>query len=181
LSHRRLDGMKRPVAHTITPDTEAEEPIRAPRAFTPDRAEIVETAFEPEPDPELVTPPPRRMSWSGRVAWPAGGQFVSAGLGLAADRLIRDLFASNEYLGWIGLGILAAFLVAIIALVFREYLALRRLRVLDALKADAARASAENDRKRAGAVADHLLSVYAGRADLASAREQVSLPLRTLF
>ncbi|MBF0679277.1 MAG: TIGR01620 family protein [Devosia sp.] len=173
--------MKRPVAHTIAPGAEATEPVRAPRAFTPERAEIVETAFEPEPDPELITPPPRRMSWIGRVAWTTGGILVSAGLGLAADRLIRDLFASNEYLGWIGLGILGAFLVAVAALVFREFLALRRLRVLDSLKADAARATVENDRKRAGAVVDHLLSVYASRADLARAREEVSRHLPNLF
>lgn len=173
--------MKRPVAHTITRNDEAGETTRAPRAFTPDRAEIVEIAFEPEPDPELVAPPPRRMGWISRLAWTTGGILVSAGLGLAADRLIRDLFASNEYLGYIGLGVLGAFIIAILALVLREFLALRRLRVLDALKADAARAVADNDRKRAGAVVDHLNGVYAGRADLARARDTVNGHLPNLF
>jgi len=173
--------MKRPVAHTITRNDEAGEATRAPRAFTPDRAEIVEIAFEPEPDPQLVAPPPRRMGWISRLAWTSGGILVSAGLGLAADRLIRDLFASNEYLGYIGLGVLGAFVIAILALVLREFLALRRLRVLDALKADAARAVADNDRKRAGAVIDHLNGVYAGRADLARARDTVNGHLPNLF
>jgi putative membrane protein len=173
--------MKRPVAHTITPSAQSAEPMRAPRAFTPDRAEIVETAFEPELDPQLITPPPRRMSWIGRIALTTGGILVSAGLGLAADRLIRDLFASNEYLGWIGLGVLGAFVVAVAALVFREFLALRRLRVLDALKADATKASLENDRKLAGAVVSHLDGVYAGRADLARARDEVNRHLPNLF
>src|SRR5690606_36035815 len=125
-------------------------------AFTPDRAEIVEIAFEPEPDPELVAPPPRRMGWISRLAWTTGGILVSAGLGLAADRLIRDLFASNEYLGYIGLGVLGAFIIAILALVLREFLALRRLRVLDALKAEAAEASAQNDHKLGGKVSIQL-------------------------
>lgn len=173
--------MKRPVAHTMSPSAQSAEPMRAPRAFTPDRAEIVDTAFEPELDPQLITPPPRRMSWIGRLAWTTGGILVSAGLGLAADRLIRDLFASNEYLGWIGLGVLGAFVVAVTALVFREFLALRRLRVLDALKADAVRASRDNDRKLAGSVVSHLDGVYAGRADLARARDEVNRHLPNLF
>ncbi len=173
--------MKRPVAHTITRSDDQSDATRAPRAFTPDRAEIVEIAFEPEPDPELVAPPPRRMGWIGRVAWTAGGILISVGLGLAAERLIRDLFASNEYLGYIGLGVLGAFIIAILALVLREFLALRRLRVLDALKADAARAVADNDRKRAGAVADHLNGVYADRADLARARDTMNGHLPNLF
>ncbi|ODT74748.1 MAG: TIGR01620 family protein [Pelagibacterium sp. SCN 64-44] len=173
--------MKRPIARTLSRADETGETSRAPRAFTPERAEIVEVAFEPEPDPDLVTPPPRRLGWIGKLAWTTGGILVSAGLGLAADRLIRDLFASNEYLGYIGLGVLGSFIIAILALVLREFLALRRLRVLDALKADAARASAENDRKRAGAVADHLNGVYAARADLARARETLNQHLPDLF
>jgi putative membrane protein len=173
--------MKRPVAHTIQTGQAAAEPVRAPRAFTPDRAEVVEFAFEPEPDPELITPAPRRMGWIGKIAWTTGSVLVSAGLGLAADRLVRDLFASNQYLGYIGLGVLGAFVIAILALVAREIFALRRLRILDDLKAQAARATAENDRKRAGAVADDLLAVYAGRADLARARDTVAGHLPNMF
>jgi putative membrane protein len=173
--------MKRPVAHTISRPDDANAVTRAPRAFTPERAEIVEATFDPERDPELVTPPPRRMGWIGRLAWTTGGILVSAGLGLAAERLIRDLFASNEYLGYIGLGVLGAFIIALLALILREALALRRLRVLDALKADAARAVTDNDRKRAGAVVDHLNGVYANRLDLARARETINTNVSNLF
>jgi putative membrane protein len=173
--------MKRPVAHTITPNKESIEPVRTPRAFAAERAEIVEVAFEPEPDPELITPPARHMGWIGRIAWTTGGILMSAGLGLAADRLIRDLFEQNVYIGYIGLGVLGAFIVAILALITREYFALRRLRVLDALKAEAARAKAENDRHRAGKVADELLSIYASRADLAQAKQAVSENIPNMF
>lgn len=173
--------MKRPIAHTISSGTDTPEPTRAPRAFVPDRAEIVETRFEPEADPELVTPPPRRMSWWGRLAWTTGGILVSAGLGLAADRLIRDLFASNQYLGYVGLGVLGAFLVAVLALVLREMLALRRLRVLDTLKAEAKEASIGNDRKLAGKVAEELEAIYAHRPELARPRAQLSDNLEHLF
>ena len=91
--------MKRPVARPTAPTNTPADAVRAPRAFTPERAEIVEAVFEPEAEPDLVAPPPRRMGWLGRFAWTTGGILVSAGLGLAADRLIRDLFATNEWLG----------------------------------------------------------------------------------
>jgi putative membrane protein len=173
--------MKRPVAHTITPSQETTEPVRTPRAFAADRAEIVEVAFEPEPDPELITPPARTMGWIGRIAWTTGGILVSAGLGLAAERLISDLFAQNVYIGYVGLGVLGAFTVAILALIAREVFALRRLRVLDSLKAEAARAKAENDRHRAGKIADELLAIYASRADLAQAKQAVSDNVPNMF
>lgn len=173
--------MKRPVARPTAPTNAPLDAVRAPRAFTPERAEIVEVTFEPEAEPDLVAPPPRRMGWLGKLAWTTGGILVSAGLGLAADRLIRDLFATHEWLGWLGLGVLGAFLVAVVALVIREMLALRRLSVLDALRRDALRAHADNDRKLAGAVVDHLNSVYADRPDLARGRENLNSHLDSLF
>lgn len=173
--------MKRPVAHTVTKDEASSERTRVPRAFTPDRAEIVEVAFSPESEPDLVAPAPRRMGWLGRLAWTTGGILVSAGLGLAADRLIRDLFARHEWLGWAGLVILGAFLVAVVALIIREMAALQRLSVLDAVRAEAARAHADNDRKRAGAVLDHLNGVYSTRPDLARARESLNNQAGDLF
>lgn len=175
--------MKRPVARTIgqsASETDAQE-NRAPRAFAPDRAEIVAVGFEPEPPPELIAPAPPRLGWIGRLAWTTGGILVSAGIGLAADRLIRDLFASNPYLGWVGLGVLGAFLVAVIALVIREVLALRRLRVLDALKAEAASASVDNNGRQAIKVVDHLHGIYAHRPDLARGRETVGSHMKDLF
>lgn len=173
--------MKRPVARTIDSADRPADMVRAPRAFTPDRAEIVEATFAPGDEPELTAPPPRRMSWFGRLAWTTGGILVSTALGLAADRLIRDLFATNEWLGWLGLGVLGLFVLAVLALVTREILALRRLRVLDALRHEAARATLDNDRKAAGTVADHLLGIYADRPDLARARTTVVEHLPNLF
>ncbi len=173
--------MKRPVARPTQQTDVASDAIRAPRAFTPERAEIVAVDFAPDAEPDLVAPPPRRIGWVGKIAWTTGSVLVSAGLGLAADRLIRDLFATNEWLGWAGLGVLGAFVVAVIALVTREILALRRLSVLDAVRADALRAHADNDRKRAGSVVDHLKGVYAARPDLARGRDSLNSHLPNLF
>lgn len=173
--------MKRPIARPTQTQTETVTPVRIPRAFAPAEAEIVETSFEPELEPDLVGPPPRRMGWIGRIAWTAGGILVSAGLALAADRLIRDLFSRYEWLGWAGLAVLGAFVIAVVALVAREIFALRRLRTLDALKADAARARSEDDQKLARHVAERLEGIYADRPDMARSREVVKTNLPHLF
>lgn len=173
--------MKRPIARPTMPAAEPAETFRAPRAFAPAKVDKVEPEFDTAPDETLIAPVPRRMGWVGRLAWTTGGILVSAGLGLAADRLIRDLFAANEWLGWLGLGVLGVFLVAVLALAAREIFALRRLHVLDALKRDAARATADNDGRKARQVVDSLEGIYAGRADLARARQSVADNLPHMF
>ena len=173
--------MKRPIARpTATQDADTDA-YRAPRAFAPANVVLAEPEFDATIDETLVAPPPRRMGWLTRLAWTTGGILISAGLGLAADRLIGDLFAANEWLGWLALGVLAAFLVAVLALAGREVFALRRLRVLDALKRDAALATAENDAHRARRVVDSLTAIYAARPDLARARQEVADNIPHLF
>lgn len=173
--------MKRPVARPTAPSPDPTDLVRAPRAFAPAKVELSEAQFDREGDEALVSPAPRATGWVGRLAWATGGVLVSAGLGLAADRLIRDLFAANEWLGYAGLTVLALFILAVLALVTREIFALRRLRVLDALKAEAARAIADNDQHLGHRVAGQLHGIYSGRADLARARQTVADNLPHLF
>ena len=173
--------MKRPIARPTASLDSAPEPIRAPRAFSPDQVEIAEPQFDAATDAALVAPPARKLGWVGRLAWTAGGILVSAGLSLAADRLIRDLFAANEWLGWAGLVVLGLFVIAILVLAAREVFALRRLRVLDALRKDAALALLDSDQHRAKSVVDVLNTIYAGRPDLARARQSVTDNLPHLF
>lgn len=172
--------MKRPIARPTSVQTDDGDAPRAPRAFAPANVVVAEPEFDPAPDEALVAPP-RSMGWLSRLAWTTGGILVSAGLGLAADRLIRDLFAANEWLGWLSLGVLAAFVVAVLALAAREMFALRRLRVLDQLRRDAASATATNDVHRARHVVGSLEAIYATRPDLARARQEVSTNLPHLF
>ena len=173
--------MKPPVARPTAASKVDPEEYRAPRAFAPADVVVTEPAFDSATDDALVVAPPRRMGFLSRLAWTTGGILVSAGLGLAADRLIRDLFAANAWLGWASLGVLGAFLVAIFALVTRELFALRRLRVLDTLRRDAAQATAENDARQARRVVDSLTGIYSTRPDLARAREDVANNLPHLF
>ncbi|MET3898678.1 putative membrane protein [Devosia sp. UYZn731] len=173
--------MKRPIARPTATTAEPDDSIRLPRAFLPTKVEITETDFDPAADEALVAPAPKPMGWAARAAWTAGGILVSTGIGLAADRLIRDLFAANEWLGWAGIGVLAIFVLAVIVLAAREIFALRRLKVLDSLKRDAALATANNDQHAAQHVVSRLEGIYTARADLARARQSVADNVPHLF
>jgi putative membrane protein len=172
--------VKQPVAHPVDRGENAAL-SRAPRAYAPESVVVSEPAFDAEDTEALVPPLPRKHSGLGRMAWTAGGILVSAGLGLAADRLIRDLFDANPVLGWLGVVVLALFVLAVLLLAVREVFALRRLRVLDDLKADAVQATVENDQHKAKSVVERLLHIYGARPDLARARQAINENLPHLF
>ncbi|HEY4199837.1 MAG TPA: TIGR01620 family protein [Devosiaceae bacterium] len=175
--------MKRPVARPTQPADVAEADLRTPRAFAPARVDIIdeiEPGFEPEVLPETL-PTSKGMGWLGRIAWGAGGLLVSLGLSLAAERLIRDLFARYEWLGWAGLALLAAFVVAIVFIAIREIWSLRRLRSLDRLRHRAAEALVSDKRSDAAAIIRELQTIYGNRADLARARQNLDDHVKDMF
>lgn len=178
--------MKRPLARTIGGGDTPDEEVRAPRAFAPAEARGVPSMIEPIVDGEAdletpAVPPPRRSSFLVRLAWSTGGILFSLALGVAAERLIRDLFDTSEWLGWLGLGILALFIVALAALLTREVLALRRLRTLDHLRKRAAEVLINDKRDAGKAILTELNEIYYARADLARARENLDLSARDIF
>lgn len=176
--------MKRPMARTISGNAEADEAARAPRAFAPAEARNVPQTIEPLIDSDLETAPvapPKSANWLVRLAWSTGGILVSLALGLAADRLIRDLFTQSEWLGWAGLAILALFVAALVALLTREALALRRLRTLDQLRRRAADVLLSDKREAGKAILGELNEIYYARADLARARENLDLNAKDIF
>lgn len=157
--------------------TEADVP-REPRAFTPTAAaEQAIDIFERsgEADIELVTPPlPARRSLLTLAALWAAGLLISLGLGLAAEALIRDLFARYEWLGWLGLAAFAVVIVGIVALAIREIGAVSRLRSLDRLKARAIEMLASNKPAAAKTVLAELEALYHPRPDMARARRDLA-------
>jgi putative membrane protein len=146
-----------------------------PKAFAPAAVELVETDpdFDTAPTELEPTALPRGMGWLGRIAWGAGGLLVSLGLGLMADRLIEDLFARYAWLGWAGIALLAAFCVAVLVLVVREIWAVRRLKTLDRLRRRAAETLVSDKRQDGRAVEAELSALYAGRPDMARARQDL--------
>lgn len=178
--------MKRPVARTIGETNEPALDVRAPRAFAPTQARDVPQTIEPLIDAptELEAAdvaPQRRGGPLARIAWTTGGILASLALGLAADRLIRDLFATSEWLGWAGLAVLFLFVLALAALLAREALALRRLRVLDQLRRRAAQVLLSDDRKAGKAIQTELDEIYRARPDLGRARERLDLNARDIL
>lgn len=161
--------MKPPIARPLSSGTGEEPQRRSPRAFAPDAVPAAPETVEVFSDlPDLPVEPPAigRMRWPGRVLWGAGGLLVSLGLGLAAERLIGDLFARYEWLGWLGFVALVLFALAAIVLVGREIGALRRLRALDRLRLRATETLLTDDLAGARSVTTELAAIYAQRPDL---------------
>ncbi|MBZ8134727.1 YcjF family protein [Afifella sp. IM 167] len=157
---------------------------RAPEAFRldePGAAEIEEDILadlDPvEEDAEravstIVEPKKRGIRW-GRIAAAGGGGLLSLAVGIAVDDLIRSLFQRADWLGWLGLGLLALFLTALLAIVGRELIALARLKAVARLRLAADAAYAANDREKARRVAQDLVRQYQGRPDTAQGRRQL--------
>lgn len=177
--------MREPVARPTKKRPQHEEPdLRSPKAYTPPTENLpVETFVDPEDTDNLplVAPRPKKHGWWGKLFWAAGGLLVSLGLGLAAERLIRDLFARYEFLGWVGLAALVLFLVALLILLVREALALVRLSSLDALRKRATDALAGNRADDGKQIVAELQNLYAPRADLAQPRKQLDLDTASLL
>jgi len=167
--------MRKPTAHSVPPgENEQSDPRRDPRAFAADSVTVERSASEPWLEPAPVGPaafaPTRKPNWWLRITLWAGGLLVSLGLGLMAERLIRDLFARFEWLGWAGTGLLVIFVLALVGLGMREILALRRLEKLDDMRELGAAVHAGNKRDDAKHLIDRLQALYAQRPDLAQAR-----------
>lgn len=177
--------MTTPFARPVDPRPEAAATARRPRAFSPaeaaDLPATIDLISEDLPPSDEVAQPPRLLSWLGRLAWATGGLLVSLALGLAAERLIRDLFDTTPWLGWVGLAVLALFLVALFAIILREAAALFRLRSLDRLRHQAAQALISDSPATGKAVANELLHIYAARPDLARPRAALARDAASVF
>ncbi len=158
--------------------------MRRPTAFSLD-----EVRYEPDelyPTEELeagAVPPPavrkRRSHWLGLLVSALGG-LASLAIGLAIDRLVRDLFARNDALGWLALALVGLAVLALAVLAAREIAALVRLRRINAIHARAIIAAEGDDRDAALSVLDEIETLYRlrpetarGRAALAGHRKEI--------
>ena len=101
--HRRPATFKLDDANVIVMD--ADEPGRPARGtvhITPE----AEPAQLPVPIEAPLLPGRRGFGW-GTLFWAAHGGLVLLGIGLGIIKLIEDLFARSESLGWLGLGFAA--------------------------------------------------------------------------
>ncbi|MDQ8730105.1 TIGR01620 family protein [Bradyrhizobium sp. LHD-71] len=151
---------------TVTASPEDARPSSAGgvRVLTEADAFAAPAAIEP------VSPPTRKgMRW-GALFWSALGGLVALGAGLAVTRLIEDLFARAEGLGWIGAALAALAGVALLVIVGRELFALLRLAAIEKLHARAAAVLISDDRDEARAVAAELIRLAKENPHLARGR-----------
>ena len=147
---------------------DADEPGRAVRGtvrITPE----AEPAQLPVPVETPPVPARRGFGW-GTLFWVATGGLVLLGSGLAIVKLIEDLFARSESLGWIGLGFAAAAGIALAVLTGREMFGLMRLAAIEKLHARAAAVIASDDRAESRAIVEDLLKLAHQNPHLARAR-----------
>lgn len=154
---------------------------RAPRAVrADDLAVVVPSEIDVFEQPEAIegVPPPatpsKRRSPLAAVFFAAFGILVSLGLGLWADRLIRDLFERAEWLGWVAAGAAAVAGAALVVILVREMLGLLRLASVERLRAKAADAVARDDGREARAVVDSLVALVATRPQTAAGRRALA-------
>jgi putative membrane protein len=131
----------------------------------------------PEADPALlqvpieapIIPARRGFRW-GTLFWAATGGLVLLGLGLGVTRLIEDLFARSEGLGFVGLGFAGAAALAFAVVVAREALGLARLATIEKLHLRASAVLASDDRAESRAIVQDLLKLAHQNPHLARAR-----------
>jgi putative membrane protein len=147
---------------------DADEPGRAARGtvrITPE----TEPAQLPVPVEARPIAVRRRFGW-GTLFWTATAGLVVLGSGLAIVKLIEDLFARSESLGWLGLGFAAAAGLALAIVTGREVFGLMRLAAIEKLHARAAAVIASDDRAESRAIVNDLLNLAHQNPHLARAR-----------
>lgn len=158
------------------PEKPARTEPRPPQSFE-EGVELTPEAEDPFlaealPPPPVAEPRRRRFSF-GKLAAAAFGVLVSLALALWADRLVRDLFARYEALGYVALAALAVGLVGLAVVVVREVAGLMRLSAVQSLREEAAEAMAERRAEPARAVVSRLSGLLSARADTARARARL--------
>jgi putative membrane protein len=115
----------------------------------------------------------RAMGWGAILLFSLAG-LVAFGAGLAAMRLIEDLFARSDWLGWLALGLAGLAGLAALMIVLGEIVGLIRLSRVTHLRLEAERAHRNGDMEEARVVSTGLRRLYAGRRDLHWARARLA-------
>ena len=150
-------------------------PPRRPRAIKADTAVVTQDeidVLDVYDDADVPPPPetPRRRSriWSFFLG--SLGVLISLAVGLWADRLVRDLFARADWLGWLALIVALLAALAFIIILARELIGLVRLGSVEKLRERALTALASDDPRQARALVAELSNFAARRPETAAGR-----------
>jgi len=167
---------RKPIAFTIENQSKKKpaktRSRRKPKALPLEDIIIEPEDFEQPQQPAPVPTVPEPASIARTMRW--GALFFSAFTGLVIMwasvsfiKLIEELFARSEILGWIGTGLLALAGLAALAILLREIFGIFSLRKISRIQENAEIARNTNDLKIARQVVKNLQSIYANRPELA--------------
>lgn len=155
-------------------------PRRRPHAVDADDPVVNESAFDvfeeddlAAAEPPPAAPPPRR-SRIGAVFAGAFAVLLALATGLWVDGLIRELFARADWLGWTAAAVAAIAGIALLVILARELLALRRLASVERLRARALDARAREDARATRALVDDLSAFLAAKPETAAGRRALA-------
>ena len=124
---------------------------------------------------EVATPPePRRGFGWGKLFFGALGGLVTFAIGIWITDFVTSLFAREDILGWIALGLAALTALGLVAVIAREVAGLLRLSRVTHLRAAADEAAASDDREQARRTVRETIALYSGRPETARARAAVT-------
>lgn len=168
---------RKPQSFTFDEPAPVDVRMRKPGAFD---AGITLTPDELDPflrEVDSLPPPPaarRRGLPLLKIFLTALGAIFSVAFGLWLDDLIRSLFSRADWLGYTAIGVTSIGVLALLGMVTREWLGMRRLAAVQALRDEAVQAAAERQPVQARAVLAKLVRLSesipetaAGRAALA--------------
>lgn len=166
-SPRRPATFKLDDPHVVVmePDDEAGRLARGSIRITPE----ADPSSLPVPIEEPPVPARKGFRW-GTLFWTSLAGLVVLGTGLGMVRLIDDLFARSEGLGFLGLALAALFVLASIVIAVREIAGLARLATIEDLHRRALTAIEADDRVQADAVVRDLVKLAHDNPHLARAR-----------
>lgn len=179
------DHPRKPAAFTLPPDATSPRAengkARPPAAFdsavrlTPDADDpfITTTADLPDLAPPVAARRARRLTL-GRIIFGALGILVSLAIGLWTDALIRDLFSRNDWLGYLALAAAIAALLALLGVVLRELIGLRRLTAVQDLKHDIELAAASPTPATGRTMVARLVHLLSARPQTARGRARLA-------
>ena len=153
-----------PGVTVIDPD-DSSRPSRGAIQITPE----LEPALLPVPVEAPIVAARRGFRW-GAVFWAAVGGLILLGLGLSTTRLIEDLFARSEGLGYLGSAFALAAALALVVVVAREAFGLARLATIEKMHLRAAATLLSDDRAESRTIVQDLLKLAHQNPQLARAR-----------
>lgn len=123
---------------------------------------------------------PRRFRWVTLFASGALG-LTLLGLSVSVWVFVEDLFGRTPFLGTLALLLAIAALAGLVGMTLKEWIAIRRLKTIEALRASADEAAQSDDRDKAKAVLDELATLYADRPQLARSRKAMRAHMREVI